>query len=197
MSLTGADLSFVRELPLTRRAIEFAREHHGAQRRDADGAPFLVHPLEVAELLERLGYPDSVVAAAVLHDVLEDTEVERGELTQRFGPEVCHLVDTVSDDESIEDVEARKADVRERVRADGADAAAVFAADKISKVRELRLLLANQRIDHDQAERKLHRYREGLKMLRDVIPDSPLVDILPAELELVGSPASDSGDQPD
>ena len=197
MSLTGVDLSFVRELPLTRRAIEFAREHHGAQRRDADGAPFLVHPLEVAELLERLGYRDPVVAAAVLHDVLEDTEVERRELAQRFGPEVCHLVDTVSDDESIEDVEARKADVRERVRADGADAAAVFAADKISKVRELRLLLANHRIDHDQAERKLHRYREGLKMLRDVIPDSPLVDILPAELELVGSPPSGSGNQRD
>jgi (p)ppGpp synthase/HD superfamily hydrolase len=197
MSLTGVDLSFVRELPLTRRAIEFAREHHGAQRRDADGAPFLVHPLEVAELLERLGYPDHVVAAAVLHDVLEDTEVERGELSRRFGPEVCHLVDTVSDDESIEDVEARKADVRERVRGDGAEAAAVFAADKISKVRELRLLLANHKIDHDQAEQKLRRYREGLKMLRDVIPDSPLVDILPAELELVDSPPPGAGDQRD
>ncbi len=177
------DLSFVRDLPLTQQAIEFAREHHGGQLRDADGAPFLVHPLEVASLLERSGYPDRVVAAAVLHDVLEDTDVEPGELQERFGAEVCHLVDTVSDDMSIEDVEDRKADVRDRVRAEGGHAAAVFAADKISKLRELRMLLGSGKIDRAEAETKARRYREGLRMLEDVIPASRLVEILRFELE--------------
>src|SRR5947209_3185743 len=99
------DLSFVRGLPLTQRAIAFARAHHGGQRRAADGASFLVHPLEVASLLERSRYPDHVVAAAVLHDVLEDTDAERAELEARFGSEVAELVSVVSDDPSIEDVE--------------------------------------------------------------------------------------------
>lgn len=183
MAQVDTDLSFVRELPLTQKAIEFAREHHRGQLRDADGAPFLIHPLEVASLLERSGYPDQVVAAAVLHDVLEDTDVEHVELNDRFGREVCHLVDTVSDDMSIEDVDARKADVRERVRAEDGYAAAVFAADKISKVRELRMLLASGRTDRQEAEIKLQRYREGLEMLDDVIPGSRLVEILQFELE--------------
>jgi (p)ppGpp synthase/HD superfamily hydrolase len=197
MSLTDVDLSFVRDLPLAQQAIAFARERHGDQRRDADGAPFLVHPLEVAALLERSDYPDHVVAAAVLHDVLENTDVEAGELKRRFGPEVCHLVDTVSDDMSIEDEEARKADARERVRAADRDAAAVFAADKISKVRELRMLLANGKIEPLRAETKLRRYRLALEMLEEVIPGSRLVEILRFEVGGLESLPPSAGDQPD
>jgi (p)ppGpp synthase/HD superfamily hydrolase len=134
------------------------------------------------------------VAAAVLHDVLENTDVERGELERRFGPEVCHVVDTVSDDMSIEDEEARKTDARERVRAAGGDAVAVFAADKISKVRELRMLLASGKIDPVQAETKLRRYRHALDMLEDVIPGRRLVEILRFELESLESLPPRSGD---
>ncbi len=97
------DVSFADDLPVTRRAIAFTPERHGAQRRDGDRAPFLVHPLEVASYLERSGYPDHVVAAAVLHDVLDDTDSERTELESRFGREVSELVALVSDDSSIED----------------------------------------------------------------------------------------------
>jgi (p)ppGpp synthase/HD superfamily hydrolase len=195
MSLADPDLSFVRGLPLTQDAIAFARDHHGEQRRDADGAPFLVHPLEVASLLERSGYPDQVVAAAVLHDVLEDTDVEIPELKARFGPEVCELVALVSDDRTIEDDEERKAEVRERIRAAGGDAAAVFAADKVSKVRELRMLLAAG-LDREQAETKTRRYELALQMLEDVIPDSRLVELLRFELESLEAlpPAAPQGE---
>ncbi len=72
--------SLVEELPLTRSALEFATAHHEGQRRDADSAPFILHPLEVAQLLRGRAYPDEVVAAGVLHDVVEDTGVERAEL---------------------------------------------------------------------------------------------------------------------
>ena len=64
-----------------------------------------MHPLEVASLLEREGYPDHVVAAAVLHDVLEDTDTQRSELTERFGTAVSDLVAAVSDDPAIADEE--------------------------------------------------------------------------------------------
>src|SRR5687767_10401473 len=96
-------LSFADDLPLTQAALEFAEVHHARQRRAADGAPFLIHPVEVAALLERERYPDRIVAAAVLHDVLENTDVDQDELEARFGAQVSDLVAAVSDDMSIED----------------------------------------------------------------------------------------------
>jgi (p)ppGpp synthase/HD superfamily hydrolase len=176
------ELTFVNDLPLTQAAIAFARAWHGDQRRPADGAPFLVHPLEVASLLDRSGYPDQVVAAAVLHDVLEDTDVDRSDLEARFGREVSELVLTVSDDPRIADEELRKDELRERVRRAGEYACVLYAADKVSKVRELRMLIANG-LDAPEAEVKLARYRKSLQMLEAAIPDSRIVEILRFEIE--------------
>jgi (p)ppGpp synthase/HD superfamily hydrolase len=178
----GPVLTFANALPLTREAISFAQEHHGDQMRAGDQAPFLVHPLEVASSLNRAGYEDHVVAAAVLHDVLEDTDAQRDELEARFGSDVAELVELVSDDPAIEDEEQRKDDVRDRVRRAGGDAAVLYAADKVSKVRELRMLLVDG-VDRQQAEIKLRRYRKSLGMLEQVIPENALVRDLRFELE--------------
>ncbi len=186
------ELSFARELPLTRSAMEYARMRHGEQLRDADGAPFLVHLLEVASLLERSGYPDHVVAAAVLHDVLEDTDTGPSELTSRFGSEVCELVAVVSDDPSISDPEAQKDEVRERVRRAGGYAPAVYAADKVSKVRELRISIVRG-MDADEIGVRLRRYRRSLEMLDAVMTDSRLVEILRFELEALEALPPDAG----
>ena len=180
--LHGADLTFLQDLPLARAAVDFASERHAGQRREADGAEFILHPIEVAALLERSGYPDHVVAAAVLHDVLEDTEVTRGELEQRFGPRVAELVAAVSEDPSIEDRAERKAALRAQVAAAGEDAAGVFAADKISKTRELRKRARRGRFDRrDRA--KLEHYEASLDLLYVALPGSWLVERLRAELE--------------
>lgn len=175
-------LSFLEQLPITQAALEFALERHAGQRRPADGAFFVLHPLEVAFLLERSGYADRVIAAAVLHDVLENTNTKHDELEAHFGREVTGLVATVTDDPSIADEEERKSATRERVRAIDGDAAAVYAADKISKVRELRTLIARGVSDRD-ATTKLGRYRNSLSMLDQTIPDSRLIEILRFELE--------------
>lgn len=174
--------TFVDHLPLTRDALEFAGARHAGQRRPGDNAPFVLHPLEVASLLDRSHYPDYVVAAAVLHDVLEDTDAERADLERRFGAQVADLVAQVSDDPQIADLEERKAATRERVRRAGGNAAVVYAADKISKVRELRALLANGLPDAE-ARPKLERYRAALAMLDQTIPGSRLVETLRFELE--------------
>jgi (p)ppGpp synthase/HD superfamily hydrolase len=179
---TEPDLSFVRNLPLTRAAIEFARSRHGLQRRGGDQAAFLLHPLEVASLLARSRYPDHVIAAGVLHDVLEDTDATPSELEQRFGPDVAALVELVTDDPEIADIEERKDDVRQRVRRAGGFAPVVFGADKVSKVRELRMELATG-LDRDQGEVKLRRYRKALEMLEQTIPRSRVVELLRFELE--------------
>ena len=175
-------LSFADDLPLTQAALEFAEVHHALQLRVTDRAPFLIHPIEVAALLARERYPDRVVAAAVLHDVLETTDVGQDELEDRFGAQVSDLVAAVSDDMAISDEGARKDELRERVRRGGSDALAVYAADKISRVRELRYMLAED-LTRDEAERKLGRHRESLRMLEQEIPRSRLVEILRFELE--------------
>ena len=92
--------SLVSDLPLTRSALEFASAHHEGQRREADSAPFILHPLEVAQLLRARGYGDEVIAAAALHDVVEDTDVEPAELEQRFGRTVARLVEVLTEPSS-------------------------------------------------------------------------------------------------
>lgn len=146
-----------------------------------------MHAVEVAPLLERGGYPDHVVAAAVLHDVLEDTDVERTELEGRFGRAVSDLVAAVSDDPAIADEEARKDELRERVRRTGGYALAVYAADKVSKVRELRYLLTED-LTREHAEVKLRRHRKSLLMLEKELPGSRLVELLRFELESLDAP---------
>jgi hypothetical protein len=155
---------------------------HAGQTRWADRADFVLHPAEVGSILERSHYPDHVVAAGILHDVLEDTDAERGEIEARFGPEIAELVATLSDDPSIGDEDRRREDLRERVRRAAGYASAIFAADKISKVRELRGLLANGP-PTAETEGKLRHYRASLEMLEEVMPGSRLVELLRFELE--------------
>jgi (p)ppGpp synthase/HD superfamily hydrolase len=185
---------FVERSPLTRRALEFAERHHADQTRELDGEAALVtHPVEVACLLHEAGYPDDVVAAGVLHDVLEDTDVEVAELEERFGPEVARLVRDVSDDPSIEDKVERKAALRRQVAEADEVAAVVFAADKVSKAHELRLR-ASRRGGFQQGDRdKFKHYEASLEMLTRKIPEHPLVDQLRTELEGLHS-LSTSGD---
>jgi (p)ppGpp synthase/HD superfamily hydrolase len=179
-------LSFARDLPLTQAAIAFASDRHRSQRRDGDGAEFIAHPVEVAALLGRSGYPDYVVAAAVLHDVLEDTDAQRPDLEARFGSQVAELVALVSDDPVIEDEESKKDDVRRRVGRGGHYGQAVYAADKVSKIRELRMLMAAG-LGRDEAEIKLRRYRKSLSMLERELSDERLLDLLRFELEALES----------
>jgi (p)ppGpp synthase/HD superfamily hydrolase len=119
----------------------------------------------------------------VLHGVLEDTDARRDEL-ERFGREVAKLVDLVSDDPSTDDEERRKDDVRERVRHASRYAQVIYASDKVSKVRELRMLLARG-IPPDLADTKRRRYHKSLAMLEQTIPDHSVVELLRFELEVL------------
>ncbi len=182
LPLEELHLSFLDHLPLARKAAAFAEEHHGQQQRLGDNASYMLHLFEVASLLDRSGYPDHVVAGAILHDVLEDTDARRDELDAQFGKEVGELVSLVSDDPAIPDEEQRKDDVRERVRRAGDEAAVLYAADKVSKVRELRLLMAAEP-DNPEIEVRLDRYRKSLAMLEEKSPGNRLVVLLRFELE--------------
>ncbi len=170
-------------------ALDFATRAHASQRRDSDGAPFIEHPIEVGRLLRDAGGSDELVAAGLLHDVVENTTVSVEELATRFGPIVAALVRAVSDNAQIDDYRQRKFALREQVRGAGEDAALLFAADKISKVRELRDRMvragtaSGRRPGLDAGERlRLEHYRHSLAMLRDILPRHPLVRRLALEL---------------
>jgi (p)ppGpp synthase/HD superfamily hydrolase len=185
-----ARIDFVERSPLTRDALAFAHARHAGQTRDLDDLPFVTHPVEVACLLHEAGYSDEVVAAGVLHDVLEDTDAEPEELEARFGRRVADLVDAVSDDPSIEDQAERKAALRRQVADAGECAAVVFAADKVSKARELRLRISRGRFARGD-DGKIAHYQASFEMLRELIPDHDLVAQLRLELEAVQAlPAS-------
>ena len=175
-------LSALRHLPLTQAAAVWAVQQHAGQRRETDGAEFVMHPIEVASLVDGEHYPDHVVAAAVLHDVLENTDETVEGLEERFGPEVAGLVEAVSDDPSVADEDERKDELRERVRRAGGYAAVVYAADKVSKVRELRTTLSAG-VPREEVESKLRRHRESLLMLEAEMLGGRMVELLRVELD--------------
>ena len=121
--------SFLASLPLAAEAFEFTAERHAGQVREGDAAPFLLHPLEVGALLHVFRYPERVVAAGLLHDLLESSDTTAVELRMRFGPVIARLVESVSENPAIPDPVERKAELRRKVAAAGAESAAVFAAD--------------------------------------------------------------------
>jgi (p)ppGpp synthase/HD superfamily hydrolase len=177
-----ARTDFVARSPLTRDALAFADQRHAGQMRDLDDLPFVTHPVEVACLLHEAGYEDEVVAAGVLHDVLEDTSAVRSDLESRFGSRVAELVDAVTDDPSIQDDTERKAALRRQVAEAGECAAVVFAADKVSKARELRVRVGRGRREEADSG-KFEHYEASLAMLTDLIPSHDLVDQLRLEVE--------------
>jgi GTP pyrophosphokinase len=85
---------------LIERAFHVASMAHEQQKRDS-GEPYITHPLRVAEHLARLGMDGPTIAAALLHDTLEDTPMTKQELTKEFGDEVAFLVEGVTKLESI------------------------------------------------------------------------------------------------
>ncbi len=135
-------------------AIEFASLMHGDQQRPT-GVPYLEHLLEALEILAvGAGVTDpDVLAAAVLHDVVEDTECTQAELAERFGPKVAELVGwvTIPKPGPGEDKNAVKLASLRRLASAPRDAILVKLADRASNVQTLRNLSEErQRAYYDQ-----------------------------------------------
>ena len=174
--------------PLVRAALEQARsDHEGQVRNGSGGMPYIEHPIRVAALLDEHGYGEEVLAAALLHDVVEDSDTTLDELREKFGDVVAGLVGSMTDDESIDDYRQRKAEHRERLAAAPAEALAIYGADKLTNSNTLR---AAYREEGDAVrdefkvplELKLEIWEEDLKLLREKAPELPYLDRLEREL---------------
>ncbi len=80
---------------LIRRAWIFCMDQHAGQRR-ASGEPYIIHPLEVAQVLAELRMDSTAIAAGLLHDAVEDTDVTSDEIARRFNEQVAHIVEGVT-----------------------------------------------------------------------------------------------------
>jgi GTP diphosphokinase / guanosine-3',5'-bis(diphosphate) 3'-diphosphatase len=89
------------DISLIRKAWEFCVSHHKGQTR-ASGEPYIVHPLEVAEVLVEMKLDATAVAAALLHDAVEDTPATNEEIGEKFGDQVAHIVEGVTKIDKIQ-----------------------------------------------------------------------------------------------
>lgn len=126
------------ELAVVAEAVEFAALRHAGQtRKGAGGRPYITHLAEVARLVAGCAAADAaLVAAAYLHDVVEDGHAGQGELRDRFGAAVAGPVAEMTDDMSLAEEERKRRQVAE-VAAKSAAARLLKLADKTSNVREM------------------------------------------------------------
>ena len=83
------------DLGLIRRAWAFCMQQHEGQKR-ASGEPYIIHPLEVCQILADLKMDSTAIAAGLLHDAVEDTDVTSAEIAKRFNEQVAHIVEGVT-----------------------------------------------------------------------------------------------------
>ena len=159
-------------------AYAFAWTAHCERR--GEGGSDIRHPEAVARLLAENGFDEEIVAAALLHDVIEDTETELDEIDRSFGSAVAALVDEMTEDPRIEAYSSRKAEHRARVARDGR-VAAIYAADKIATIRSARA--EDEQIDPE----RLDHFLQTLETLREAQPDLPFLADLQHELNAIRS----------
>ena len=89
------------DVNLIRKAWDFCVQHHSGQMR-ASGEPYIIHPLEVAEVLAEMRLDSTAIAAALLHDAVEDTPATSDEIAVGFGDQVAHIVEGVTKIDKIQ-----------------------------------------------------------------------------------------------
>ncbi len=83
------------DLDIVRSAWQFCMSQHEGQKR-ASGEPYIIHPLDVGQILAEMKMDSTAIAAGLLHDAVEDTDVSTQEISRRFGEQVAHIVDGVT-----------------------------------------------------------------------------------------------------
>ena len=121
------------------KAAHFAAQKHKDQRRkDKEVSPYINHPISVAKIISEIGKIEDpeVLAAALLHDTLEDTETTVEELIDHFGERVCSLVQEVTDDKNLPKMERKQRQI-EHAKEISEGAALIKLGDKISNVTDI------------------------------------------------------------
>jgi RelA/SpoT family (p)ppGpp synthetase len=178
---------------LLNRAYVYAMRAHGEQKR-ASGDPYISHPLEVAAILTELKLDDATIAAALLHDTIEDTDATRAEIDRIFGHEIGLLVEGLTKLKRLELVskEAKQAENLRKLLLAVADDVRVLLiklADRLHNMRTLghRPPAARRRI----ADETLEIYaplagRMGMQRMREELEDLAFHELNPEAYKVLG-----------
>ncbi len=135
---------------LIMKAYNYAVEHHGDQKRRS-GEPYIIHPLNVAYILAGVGLDEATICAALLHDVVEDTDATDADLRREFGDEIADMVAGVTKLEAMQFTtveEQQVEDYRKMFLAMGKDIRVIILkiADRLHNMRTLKYLKRDRQI---------------------------------------------------
>ena len=128
-------------IDIIERAEQFAVQAHGPQQRKYSGEPYIVHPIEVSQIVRTVPHTNAMIAAAILHDVIEDTEATYDDVVVNFGVIIADLVNELTDVSKPEDGNraVRKALDRAHLAKASADAQTIKLADVISNSKDIKV----------------------------------------------------------
>ena len=138
-------------IKLVLKAYDFANEKHKGQLRKS-GEPYIIHPLQVAYILTTIDMDEATICAALLHDVVEDTEITHEDLIKEFGEEIANLVDGVTKLSKLQEYttikEQQVEDYRKMFLAMGRDIRVILIklADRLHNMRTLKFLTRDRQI---------------------------------------------------
>jgi len=181
-------------MTLVTEAVIFASRQHDGMLRKGTDLPYIIHPTEVLAIASALTDDPEILAAAVLHDVIEDCGVTEEELAERFGARVTRLVlseTQLSDGDPRATWDARKKEALLRIARGGRSVKLIALADKLSNMRAIHrdydrdsdtmFLRFHQ---HDKTRHAWY-YRSMVNLLRDEFGDTDAWRELHAHVEHV------------
>ncbi len=177
---------------LLNRAYVYAMRAHGEQKR-ASGDPYFSHPLQVAAILTDLKLDDATIAAALLHDTIEDTDATRAEIDRLFGHEIGHLVEGLTKLKKL-DLVSKEAKQAENLRklllaiADDVRVLLIKLADRLHNMRTLEYRPPEAR--RITAEETLDIYaplagRMGMQEMREELEDLSFRELNPDAYKVI------------
>jgi (p)ppGpp synthase/HD superfamily hydrolase len=143
------------QIDLIDRAIEFAVKAHEQQKRKGTGKAYIIHPFAVGVLLAEAGCSEQVIAAGILHDVVEDARVNPERIRKEFGEEVASIVEQCTEPDKRRPWEERKQHTLCTLTKADLAVRFVTCADKLHNIRTL------ARDYCAQGERVWRRFRRG------------------------------------
>ena len=148
------------DIKLIQKAYEYAKAKHGDQLRKS-GEPYIIHPVQVAYTLAELGLDEDTICAALLHDVLEDTDTSYEDLEKEFNEEVAYMVDGVTKLSKLQYASVEEQQVenyRKMFLAMGKDIRVILIklADRLHNMRTLKFLSRDRQIANAKETMELY-----------------------------------------
>ena len=119
------------------KALQIAAKAHVNQRRKGSDIPYIVHPVAVGMILMKAGYDETLIAAGILHDTVEDTDLTLVDIEHEFGTEIAEIVEGCSEPDKSLSWDERKLHTIEYLKRAPSDIRIVACADKLHNIRSI------------------------------------------------------------